>query len=185
MIKSDILNQLQTLWKLSDWAVMVSRKVLTLVLVTRPNQVLLGMKKRGFGEGWWNGFGGKVEKGETIIEAAKRELQEECCLTANTLTEVGQLDFEFVGDPQILEVHLFTTKDVSGVPTETSEMKPQWFDIDKIPFHKMWPDDKLWFPHVLKGSKFSAFFLFEGHHKILKHKIDVVTEQSHIDSEVK
>ena len=51
---------------------MVMKKLLTLVLVTRPNQVLLGMKKRGFGMGRWNGFGGKVEKGETILEAAKR-----------------------------------------------------------------------------------------------------------------
>lgn len=48
------------------------KKLLTLVLITRPNQVLLGMKKRGFGQGRWNGFGGKVEKGETILEAAKR-----------------------------------------------------------------------------------------------------------------
>lgn len=51
---------------------MVMKKLLTLVMVTRPNQVLLGMKKRGFGEGKWNGFGGKVEKGETIFEAAQR-----------------------------------------------------------------------------------------------------------------
>jgi hypothetical protein len=54
------------------WLIMVMKKLLTLVLVTRPNQVLLGMKKRGFGQGKWNGFGGKVEKGETILEAAQR-----------------------------------------------------------------------------------------------------------------
>ena len=36
------------------------------------------MKKRGFGEGKWNGFGGKVEEGETILQAALRELKEEC-----------------------------------------------------------------------------------------------------------
>lgn len=56
-----------------------------------PEQVLLGMKKRGFGAGKFNGksnqqaafglqqtnnigFGGKVEKGETIEEGARREL---------------------------------------------------------------------------------------------------------------
>lgn len=34
----------------------------TLVFVFNPqNQVLLAMKKRGFGEGKWNGSGGKVE----------------------------------------------------------------------------------------------------------------------------
>jgi 8-oxo-dGTP diphosphatase/2-hydroxy-dATP diphosphatase len=30
------------------------------------------MKKRGFGVGRWNGFGGKVEKQETILDGAKR-----------------------------------------------------------------------------------------------------------------
>lgn len=47
-------------------------KVLTLVFVLRPGEVLLGYKKRGFAQGWWNGFGGKVEAGETIEEGAKR-----------------------------------------------------------------------------------------------------------------
>ncbi|CAN0403706.1 unnamed protein product, partial [Ectocarpus sp. 8 AP-2014] len=46
------------------------------------NEILLGMKKRGFGEGKWNGFGGKVESGESVEEAAKRELMEEAGLTA-------------------------------------------------------------------------------------------------------
>ena len=48
------------------------RKVYTLVFLNQNEQVLLGLKKRGFGEGRWNGFGGKVEEGETIFEAAKR-----------------------------------------------------------------------------------------------------------------
>lgn len=33
----------------------------------------MGQKKRGFGEGYYNGFGGKVEQSETILDAAKRE----------------------------------------------------------------------------------------------------------------
>ncbi len=63
------------------------KKVLTLLLLVQsrvedPSQgrILLGMKKRGFGEGKWNGFGGKVNLidgryQETIEEAAMRELE--------------------------------------------------------------------------------------------------------------
>lgn len=51
---------------------MFTNKLLTLVLVVQPGRVLLGMKKRGFGAGKWNGFGGKVQPGETIEEAARR-----------------------------------------------------------------------------------------------------------------
>jgi len=47
-------------------------KVLTLAFVRRHGEILLGYKKRGFGVGKWNGFGGKVETGETIEDAAKR-----------------------------------------------------------------------------------------------------------------
>jgi 8-oxo-dGTP pyrophosphatase MutT (NUDIX family) len=35
------------------------------------------MKKRGFGEGRWNGVGGKVEPGESIEAALIREAKEE------------------------------------------------------------------------------------------------------------
>ena len=48
------------------------RKLYCLVMAMKNNQILLGYKKRGFGKGKWNGFGGKVEKGETPQEAAIR-----------------------------------------------------------------------------------------------------------------
>lgn len=48
-------------------------KILTLAFVNRGEEILLGYKKRGFGAGRWNGFGGKVHVGEeTIVEGAAR-----------------------------------------------------------------------------------------------------------------
>ena len=42
--------------------------------------------------GKWNGFGGKVEAGEDILEAAIREVKEECGIDVNPLSvrRVGQ-----------------------------------------------------------------------------------------------
>ncbi len=51
---------------------MANKKVLTLVFVREGDKILLGLKKRGFGKGKWNGFGGKVERGETIKQATIR-----------------------------------------------------------------------------------------------------------------
>eukprot|EP00058_Branchiostoma_floridae_P005735 XP_002591223.1 hypothetical protein BRAFLDRAFT_249348 [Branchiostoma floridae] len=149
----------------------LSRKVLTLVLIRHQQQVLLGMKKRGFGAGRWNGFGGKVEMGETIEQAAKRELEEESCLRVDSLQKVGLLLFEFVGDPVMLEVHVFSSRHFTGEPRETEEMRPKWFPVEHIPYDSMWPDDIHWFPLFLKGSKFSGFFKFKGHNTILEHSL--------------
>ncbi|PSN32612.1 7,8-dihydro-8-oxoguanine triphosphatase [Blattella germanica] len=159
-----------------------SRKILTLAMVRKANKILLGLKKKGFGEGKWNGFGGKVEKGETICEGAIRfcestellrskELEEESGLIAKNLVKIGILDFEFVGDPVILEVHVYDIIDYEGEPRESEEMLPQWFSVDDIPYDKMWADDLIWYPLYLKGDKFKAYFLYQGFDTILKHEI--------------
>uniref|UniRef100_A0A8D0L2A8 Oxidized purine nucleoside triphosphate hydrolase n=1 Tax=Sphenodon punctatus TaxID=8508 RepID=A0A8D0L2A8_SPHPU len=97
---------------------MFTRKLFTLVLVVQPQRVLLGMKKRGFGAGLWNGFGGKVQLGETIEQAARRELQEESGLTVDYLQKMGQITFEFVGNTELMEVHIFRADSFHGEPTE-------------------------------------------------------------------
>ncbi|CAM9897292.1 unnamed protein product, partial [Ectocarpus fasciculatus] len=65
-------------------------------------EILLGMKKRGFGEGKWNGFGGKVESGESVDEAAKRELMEEAGVTARELSLRGRLVFHVPSYPAVM-----------------------------------------------------------------------------------
>src|SRR3990167_5103320 len=117
------------------------KKITTLCIIHQHPNVLLGMKKRGFGAGRWNGFGGKVSLGETIEDAAKREIQEEAGIEAVNLHKIGVIDFEFKGNPEILQVHVFKSDNFSGKPTESEEMKPKWFHVNEIPFKEMWPDD--------------------------------------------
>lgn len=147
------------------------RKLLTLCIIHQHPKILLGLKKRGFGMGRWNGFGGKVSSSETIENAAKRELQEEAGIKVERLDKVGVLEFEFKGDPEILEVHIFKSDNFSGEPIESEEMKPQWFDINEIPFEKMWPDDEYWLPLFLKGKKFKGRFLFGKSDAILEYEL--------------
>lgn len=147
------------------------RKILTLCIVRQGNRVLLGMKKRGFGEGRWNGFGGKVQEGETIEEAAQRELKEEAGIAAKVLDERGILEFTFQDNPEVLEVHVFCVTRFAGKPMETEEMRPRWFSADAIPYELMWPDDKLWFPLFLEGKGFKGEFLFRGMDTLLSHEV--------------
>ncbi len=145
------------------------KKPLTLCLIQKDNRILLGMKKRGFGAGRWNGFGGKLNSGESIADAAKREVLEEAGIQIGEMEEVGVLDFEFQGNPEILEVHIYRANEFAGEPVESEEMRPQWFDVNSIPFDSMWPDDIHWIPLFLGGKKFKGKFLF-GEGDIILHK---------------
>lgn len=138
--------------------------------------VLLGMKKRGFGVGRWNGFGGKVQDGETIEGATLREIKEEAGIIATGLERRGIIDFEFKGNPEILEVHIFKGNGIDGKLQESEEMKPQWFNVNEIPFTSMWPDDKHWFPLFLQDKKFRGKFLFDDNDNILEMKLGEVKE---------
>ncbi len=151
------------------------RKILTLCLVVQEDKILLGMKKRGFGAGRWNGFGGKVEGDETIEEAARRETKEECGIDIVALEEVGIHEFEFRdkrGD--VLEVHVFRVESWDGEPRETEEMRPQWFTTDAIPYDEMWPDDIHWLPVFLTGKKFRTKFLFGEGDSVLENHVEEV-----------
>ena len=147
------------------------RKILTLCIIHQNDRVLLGLKKRGFGQGRWNGFGGKVHPGESVAQAAQRELREEVGIVADDLILIGNLHFTIAATEDDLEVHLFKIREFSGEPTESEEMKPQWFKIDKIPFDKMWPDDIYWFPLFLQDKKFTAEFNFQDNKTLLNYKI--------------
>lgn len=147
------------------------RKVLTLCFVQDGSRVLLGMKKRGFGSERWNGFGGKVEPGESIEEAAHRELREEAGIDVSQMEKAGLLEFTFEGDPVLLEVHVFRAGGMIGEPVESDEMRPQWFAESEIPYDAMWLDDKYWLPVFLKGKKFHGVFHFENEKKLLEYAV--------------
>jgi len=147
------------------------KKVLTLCVVHNDTHILLGKKKRGFGKGRWNGFGGKVEKGETIEDAAKRELKEEAYISPLDIRKRGVLNFEFENNPEILEVHVFSASSFEGEPKESEEMRPKWFSINKIPYEKMWPDDKHWLPVLFSGKNFEGDFYFRDNNTLLRQKI--------------
>ena len=136
----------------------------TLVFVKKHNLVLLGMKKRGFGKGKWNGYGGKVEENESVTIGAKRELKEESNLDVDVekLTHLGQINFENLTTCDARLVHIFTVDDTCGTLRETEEMIPGWFSRDDVPYEDMWPDSRYWLPLVLNDKIFSARFVYSG-----------------------
>lgn len=136
-------------------------------------EALLAMKKRGFGQGKWNGVGGKVGD-ESIEEAARRETAEEIGVEVVELEKLAILTFYFT-DPEFQkwnqEVHVFLVRSWRGEPTESEEMKPQWYIYDDVPYDSMWADDEFWLPRVLAGERLKAVFTFSDSETIISHEI--------------
>mgnify|MGYP006139923919 CR=1 FL=1 len=145
----------------------------TLLFFRKDNQILLAMKKRGFGAGKWNGVGGKIEPGETIEEALVRESVEEVNMKPLSWTKVAELDFvqDAETDPWHMYVHAFISEEWEGDPEESDEMKPQWYDLSAIPYEVMWEDDQYWLPKVLAGETVSGNFTFDESDAMTFHSI--------------
>lgn len=128
--------------------------------------MLLGYKKRGFGMGRWNGFGGKIEAGETVAQAACRELGEESGLKAAVEDlELAAVIRFYMGGEAVFECSIFFVRAWTGEPIETEEMRPEWYATSELPFHAMWPDDAHWMPMVLGGKRFRGEIFLDAEGK--------------------
>ena len=126
-------------------------------------QVLLGRKKKGLGLGNIVGLGGKLESGESALDAAVREVEEESGLivSADALTAMGVLTYLFPHKPAWSQrSNVFVTDRFSGTPRESDELNPVWFTIADLPVDEMWDDARHWLPGVLAGVPVEATFTF-------------------------
>ncbi|WP_235976426.1 NUDIX hydrolase [Niallia circulans] len=94
-------------------------KVFSRVLIKDEDHHMLVIQDRANN---WNFPGGKQELGETPVECAKREIQEEIGLYIHQLTEVFQGDFYF--EHTKWKGYFYFAESVSGIPAMN--------DMDKI-----------------------------------------------------
>jgi len=134
----------------------------TLCYIIKNGKTLLLNRKKGIGAGKTNAPGGKLRKNETLEKGAIREVLEETGLKVANLKYHGILNFFF---GQRLKpdwvVHVFSTKSFDGEIEESDAGKLEWCNADKIPYDKMWADDKYWVPFLLAGKKFQCWFYYD------------------------
>lgn len=152
---------------------MTKKKITTLLYLIRDDEILLAMKKRGFGANRYNGVGGKIEPGETLEQALIRECQEEIGVTPQKYYAVAEHNFYGpTEEPFHMHVHAFFCTEWSGEPVETEEMEPAWYKMADIPYGAMWSDDIHWLPAALSGRKLYGEFHFDNEHNVLKHALE-------------
>lgn len=146
----------------------------TLLHIIKDGKILLAEKKRGFGVGLFNGVGGKLEPGETVEQAMIRETQEEINVTPINYKKVAVINFDMFhkGEPTLEEMHVYIANDFIGTPDETEEMKPQWFDMDKIPYEKMFAADRIWMREVFNNKKLTGNVKFDKDFNLLEYNFN-------------
>ncbi len=139
----------------------VEEAVLCFIRDRENSRMLLMHKKTGLGAGLINAPGGRIEKGETPIQAAVRETQEEVGMNALNPVHRGDLFFQFSGGHSI-RGYVFSSDTWEGEPAETDEADPFWCNEDEIPYENMWADDSWWLPLLLREQPFRGRFIFDG-----------------------
>lgn len=157
----------------NEWEGWVGEIEATLLFVVRGGEILLIEKKRGHGAGKVNGPGGKIDPGETPLQCAVRETEEELYISVRDARKVAELWFRMSDYPGIL-CHVFLGSDFTGEPTETEEAVPLWVPVNAIPYARMWEDDIHWLPLVLGGEALLGKFVFEGEKMVSKEIAEAV-----------
>lgn len=131
----------------------------------RGQEVLLGLKRRGFGTGRIVGIGGHVEPGESDLAAGVRETFEETGLHVipTQLYDAGRVTFHFPSAPESdMSVALYRGTTWTGEIVASDELDPEWHPVADLPTAAMWDDSRIWLPHVLRGERITADITYDA-----------------------
>jgi len=145
--------------------------------IVNSDKILLIWKKKGVGNGFWNGPGGRLEKGEKPLDCVVREVVEETGIKPIKPERLGFVEF-YLDQKNLPDyvAYVYGTEKFSGILKETDEANPKWFPIDKIPYEKMFAEDKkYWVPLVIEKKAFKGKFYFDKNWtRLLKKEITMV-----------
>jgi 8-oxo-dGTP diphosphatase len=140
----------------------------TICHIIHDGRLLLKKANSGISVGKWNGPGGKIERGETPETNVAREVMEETGLRIINPVKHGTIRFYLNGGSRLdFLVYVYSVRRFSGKARSSDEGRVRWFDIGKIPYAKMWDDDRYWLPLLLNGVRFDARFSYDRQNRLV------------------
>src|SRR5260221_4135412 len=138
-----------------------SKSEMTVGYLVKEGTVLLVEKGRNIGMGKLVGVGGRQEKGETLDETAKREIEEEIEVKVTKMRKAAEMEFIFPHNPKYGgHVTGYVVEEWVGEPQITDEAKSiNWYDFNKLPNQRMWHDNTIWVPLILAGKNVKGRFV--------------------------
>jgi len=132
-------------------------------LILRGDEILLQERPAGrIWAGMLNGPGGKVDAGETPAQAVVREVHEETGLAIVDPQPRGALTLHIPArQPLVLRVDIFVVKTFAGDAVER-EGALSWHNRHRLPFDRMWADQRYWLAAVLDGFSVEGSVAYEA-----------------------
>ena len=103
LVEQDVGGVLRPVCSACSFIVFLDPKVVAVVVVWHEGKFLLGKRSIEPGKGKWSFFGGYVQRGEKVEEAAMREVKEETNLDVQIEGLIGV--YSERGDPHVLIVY--------------------------------------------------------------------------------
>lgn len=100
-------------------------------VIMRQQQVLLALRNAKQHQGdKWEFPGGKLERGEAVEDALKRELHEELAISVTSCKPLMQLSYDYPERAVLLDIWLVSA--FSGEPRGVEGQPLQWVDIGNL-----------------------------------------------------
>jgi 8-oxo-dGTP diphosphatase len=71
-----------------------------------------------------------------------------------------------------MSTRLFVTERWAGEPSESAEIRPEWFDVGSLPVERMWQDAAHWLPLALEGSVLRLTVILNHDNETVREVLD-------------